>query len=496
MEEKNLLQRDKETKGQRTLKNLCSFVPLFLCNNFPSWLLFLISVLAIYWLQAPLTPRFADFLLPTTTLNLTILSWWLTRQPDSAEQQATWREDRFTLLLLFGLMVGLAFNRYLPATYRLTASRPPEPTAVALGLLIVGAIGWLLFRLAARKDANRALTGGIWLIIILFVLLKSEPLATAVAAQWRTLTGQNPTLAVPADLAWLGFSYVAFRLIHTLRDRQSGILPVLSLREYVTYVIFAPAFIAGPIDRAERFVADLRALPSLAWLDAPRIAEAGGRIARGLFMKFVIADTLALGMSLTAVNAAQAASPLALWGLLYGYALRLYFDFAGYTDIAIGIGLLVGIRLPENFKRPYLKNNITAFWQSWHITLSDWARFYVFTPLSRKLLRRKPRPAPALILFTAHLSTMIVIGLWHGITWSFLIWGLWHGLGLFIHKQWSDRTRKWYRSLEERPGQKRAWTLFGWFVTFNFVVLGWVWFALPDLGLAAGTFMKLFGIGW
>ncbi|MBK8989156.1 MAG: MBOAT family protein [Chloroflexi bacterium] len=460
------------------------------------WVLLIGSTLAIYWLQAPLAPRFADTLLPTATLALAVLGWLLTRPPDAAARQTTWPEDRLTLFVLFALVVGMAFNRYLDGAYRLTASRPPSPWLTAVALLLLGGFVLLIARLTDRADQRRVLTGSIVLVVGLFVVLKSAPLATAAAQFWRSLSGQNPSLAAPADLAWLGFSYVAFRLIHTLRDRQTGLLPHLSLREYVTYIIFAPAFIAGPIDRAERFVQDIRALPQLVVLDAARFGEAGLRIAAGLFKKLVIADSLAQGMSLTAVNATQVTSPLALWALLYGYALRLYFDFAGYTDIAIGVGLLLGIRLPENFNRPYLQTNITTFWQSWHMTLSSWARFYVFTPLSRTLLRRKPRPSPTLIVFIAQIATMTTIGLWHGLTWTFLIWGLWHGVGLFIHKQWSDRTRRWYRALEGKPGQKRAWALFGWFITFHFVVVGWVWFLLPDVDQAAATFAKLLGIGW
>ena len=230
-------------------------------------------------------------------------------------------------------------------------------------------------------------------------------------------------------------------------------------------------------------------------LDAARFGEGGYRIAVGLFKKFVIADLLAQGMSLTAVNAQQATSPLALWILLYGYALRLYFDFAGYTDIAIGLGLLFGIRLPENFHRPYLQTNITAFWKNWHATLSSWARFYVFTPLSRSLLRRKPRPSTILIVLVSQTATMLTIGLWHGVSWHFAIWGLWHGAALFAHKMWSDRTRKWYRGLNDKPLQKRAWSLAGWFLTFNFVALGWVWFLLP-VDTAVPVFAKLFGFGW
>jgi D-alanyl-lipoteichoic acid acyltransferase DltB (MBOAT superfamily) len=316
-----------------------------------------------------------------------------------------------------------------------------------------------------------------------------------VSQWWRQATGQEISLASPIDLAWLGFSFVAFRLIHTLRDRQSGLLPALSLREYMSYVIFFPAYTAGPIDRAERFVVDFWALPGMRGLDSARLGLGIWRIALGMFKKFVIADSLAQGLSLTAANASQSDSSLGLWILLYGYAFRLYFDFAGYTDIAIGIGILFGIRLPENFSSPYLKSSITAFWQSWHITLSNWVRFYVFSPLSRWLLTRRWRPSSTVIVFIAQLTTMAIIGLWHGITWNFFIWGLWHGTGLFVHKQWSDRTRKWYRGLGDHPGRKKAWTVFSWFLTFNFVVLGWVWFALPTVRTSLLTFARLFGLG-
>ena len=242
-------------------------------------------------------------------------------------------------------------------------------------------------------------------------------------------------------------------------------------------------------------MADLRTLPQIAGLDAARFADGLTRIGSGLFKKFIVADSLALGMSLDGVDVALVQSSSHLWLLLYGYAFRLLFDFSGYTDIAIGLGLLLGVRLPENFKRPHRQTSLTAFWQSWHITLSDWARFYVFTPLSRTLLRRKPRPSPILIVLSAQLATMITIGLWHGVSINFLIWGLWHGAGLFIHKQWSDRTRKWYRSLKDKPIQRWGWTAVSWFLTFHYVVVGWVWFVLPDPTLAAQTIAKLFGGG-
>lgn len=489
----------------------------FMPGRFRGWALMIGSVIAIYWLQGALTPRFADFVLPTATIGLAVAGWWLTRPPgraflapapsaagqgesdpsdDRVElQNVPVRDDWLTLGVVITLVIGLSLFRFVDPAWRLTASRPPDPLAVMLTLLQVGLLFAALALILRRLPQRAVLTGSIIAIVALFVVMKWPPATTAVSAWWRGLSGQDVTLAAPSDLAWLGFSYVAFRLIHTMRDRQTGLLPDLSLRSYMTYVIFAPAFVAGPIDRAERFDGDMKVLGSLKGLAADRWGLGLWRIGEGLFKKFVIADLLAGGFALTPALAAQTDSTAAMWALLYGYGLRLYFDFGGYTDIAIGLGILFGIRLPENFNRPYLRTNITTFWQSWHISLSDWARFYIFTPLSRSLLRRKPRPSPALIVLVSQTATMLVIGLWHGITWNFFIWGLWQAAALFAHKQWSDRTRLWYRNLQQHPWQRRAWSFTGWFLTFNYIMLGWVWFLMPSPEDAVATFRTLFGLG-
>jgi D-alanyl-lipoteichoic acid acyltransferase DltB (MBOAT superfamily) len=446
------------------------------------WLLLIASVVAIYWLQPFTSIRQLDFILPTATLALAITCWLFIRTPARPT-----RDDTLTLTIVAVLVLLVSATRYLIPELRLT-SRPPDVSIVFIALLLTAGIIAAVWRLLRRW--HYAQTALILLITVIFVFLKSEPLATWMSATLREWQGQDVTLATPLDLSWLGFSYVAFRLTHTLRDRQTGQLPALTLREYLTYVIFFPAYTAGPIDRAERFVIDYRALPRL---DTPRLLEGTGRIIIGLLKKFVAADTLAL-IALDADRAAQATSTGGLWLLVYAYAFRLFFDFSGYSDIAIGIGILYGIRLPENFDRPYLKNNIAAFWQSWHITLSGWVRFYVFSPLSRWLLSRENRPSIALILLVSHLTTMILIGLWHGITWTFFVWGLWHGIGLFAHKLWSDRTRKWYIRLKQRPHLQHAWTIFGVLLTFHYVLLGWVWFALPDFDTALTTLHRLFGL--
>src|SRR5258706_3969043 len=179
--------------------------------------------------------------------------------------------------------------------------------------------------------------------------------------------------------------------------------------------------------------------------------------------------------------------------MLYAYAFRLFLDFSGYSDIAIGIGILFGLKLPENFDRPYLKDNITTFWQSWHMTLSTWARNYVFTPLSRIMMGRPRKPSPVVVVLVTQVATMVAIGLWHGITLNFVIWGLWHGIGLWVHKIYTDRTRVFYQNLNEHPRLRSLAHWVGILLTFHFVVLGWVWFALPTPELSIAVLRRMFG---
>jgi D-alanyl-lipoteichoic acid acyltransferase DltB (MBOAT superfamily) len=457
---------------------------LLLPARWRAWAFFLGSLVAVYWLQPPLRIRTLDFLFPTATLVLVVLSWLVSRKPD----QRWTRQDTVTAGLMAGCIFLLSLGRYLVPAYRITPSTPPAPLNVLVGLGGAAAVGLLVYAWAAGR--RWMVTPFIVVITLLLVVLKTESFSEAASRFLRGWQGQPTTLASATELQWLGFSYVAFRLIHTLRDGQSGKLPDLSLREYVTYVIFFPSFTAGPIDRAERFLPELRALPGR---DPARLAQGGMRIAVGIGKKFVVADSLAY-LALNATKADQTTSTGWLWIMLYAYAFQLYFDFSGYSDIAIGIGQLFGIKLPENFNQPYLKRNITLFWQSWHMTLSQWVRFYVFMPLSRFLLMRKRKPSPIVLALIGQMATMLVIGLWHGVTWGFVVWGLWHGVGLFIHKLWSDYTRPFYVALREHPRLEWLISGAGTVFTFHFAVLGWVWFALPQIGMSWDVFGRLFGM--
>jgi len=451
-------------------------------NRWREQFLLVTSVLAIYALQPVLPVRGMDFWFPTATLALASLTWIITSSPENR----TWRTNLPSLLILIFMVLALGLTRYLGFSLYLTASNPPQIIQVLIGLAAIGLIALALTRFS--KNYNVVLISAMGLIILLFVVLKVPILASLVSVLLRSLNHQSTSLALAQDIRWLGFSYIAFRLLHTIRDRSTGRLPPVTLSEYMIYVIFFPALTAGPIDRIERFVGDLRHPLALA---ADDIGESGKRVLVGLFKKFAVADALAL-VALNATNALQVRSAGWAWVLLYAFSLQIYFDFSGYTDIAIGLGRLLGVRLPENFNSPYLKPNLTQFWNNWHMTLTQWFRAYFFNPVTRALRSgKKSLPIPV-IIFLTQLATMVLIGLWHGVTLNFVAWGMWHGLGLFIHNRWSDLTRARFTTLS--PRWHSILNIGGVLLTFNFVALGWVFFALPDLSSSTNYLRILFGL--
>jgi D-alanyl-lipoteichoic acid acyltransferase DltB (MBOAT superfamily) len=451
------------------------------------WAILGTSLAAIYWLQPGMPLRNLDFWLPSISILLTILVWSITQTP-SEDRRARLFSLVVPLLVIIIAILGISLARYVDPICCLTPTRPPDAWRVIIFLLVGAGIATLPGLLTQRKQWLSGLS--IILIIGLFIILKSPALATSTSSLVRQVTGQSAELASGQDIIWFGFSFLAFRLLHVLFDFRSGKLPAYPLEEFIIYALFFPALPAGPIDRVQHFITNLRQPESNR---ISNLSRGGWRILWGIFKKFVVADSLAL-IALNGQNASQVSSPLWMWVLLYFYSLRIYFDFSGYTDIAIGIGNLIGFSLPENFDRPYIKTNLTAFWNSWHITLAQWFRAYFFNPLTRFLRRRSFNLPAWLIILLAQFSTMLLIGLWHGITWNYAAWGAWHGLGLFIHNRWADYSRARWTVDDDRKLLHRSLRLGSWFITFNYVTLGWVWFILPNLALSRQVFSKLFGL--
>ncbi|HVV01618.1 MAG TPA: MBOAT family O-acyltransferase, partial [Verrucomicrobiae bacterium] len=299
---------------------------------------------------------------------------------------------------------------------------------------------------------------------------------------WNFFTGlvfgplrQNPLAWSNAFLP-LGISFFTFEFIHYAVDRYRGTAPAGKFGEYLSFILFFPTMVAGPIKRYQDFQPKLRA-PSLAWdMDW----ELGiTRILAGLAKKFAIADLLtSLTNHLNYADIARAQRwVLPIWLLAYG--MKIYFDFSAYSDIAIGSARLFGIKVPENFDWPYLKTNISEFWRRWHMSLYRWLVDYVFIPLGGS---RRAQPRVYLNL----LITMALSGLWHGAGLNFVAWGLWHGLLLAVHRMWS-RARKSRAAAGILPpgtpdtsaaGDMTVGKFASWALTFVMANLGWAFFCM------------------
>ncbi|MEE4194493.1 MAG: hypothetical protein V2J07_04770, partial [Anaerolineae bacterium] len=289
------------------------------------WALLVISILMIFWLQPALPIRNMDFWFPVATLGMICLTWALASGREQLLLRSNWLAAGLTLLTV--LSIGL--TRFISLEGLVTATRPPQFHLVALVLLGFALIVYLLVRFAPTSET---LTGlGMLFLLILFLILKTPLLSFYASLGLRSLTGQDLALTQSTDLGWLGFSYVAFRLIHTLVDKINGRLDHIELGEYLVYTIFFPAFIAGPLDRLQRFRKDLNTPQPL---QSGELLQSGERLAVGLFRKFILADALAL-ISLSGANAGQVTSSGWLWVMLIAYTFQIFFDFAGYTDIAI-----------------------------------------------------------------------------------------------------------------------------------------------------------------
>ena len=444
--------------------------------------LFGASVLAVYWLQPSLPVRGLDYWLPTLTLVLTVICWAAVTPAEERSLKA----NAPALLGLLGAALLVALTRFVSLPAGVINLAPPPLEQTLIGLAVLGLLAYISIRI---KQPSAGLALGI--LIALFVILKTPALAVLTSTGLRSLAGQNTAGASAVDIRWLGYSYLAFRLIHTLRDRQSGRLPSATLAEYLTYAVFFPAFTSGPIDKLDRFLKDLR---TPAALDSAEFAEAFRRLVLGLFKKFALADTLAI-VALNPQVAGQVTNPGWYWVMLYAYTLQIYFDFSGYTDIALAIGRALGFKLPENFNNPYLRTNLTQFWNNWHMTLTNWVRSYFFNPVTRWFRVKKPSMPMQLVMLTGQLGTMLLIGLWHGVTVNFVIWGLWHGLGLFVQNRYSEWAKRSAPGRVQSPWGKKLLGFGSWLVTFHYVAFGWVWFCLPDMGSALKVFGGLLGLG-
>jgi D-alanyl-lipoteichoic acid acyltransferase DltB (MBOAT superfamily) len=337
--------------------------------------------------------------------------------------------------------------------------------------LLVGQVGgtWLIALCHKRTGRAAFLHAGVALNLASLATFKYLDFLLASVEGLVGLALPRAHILLP-----IGISFFSFQLVSYLVDRMRGEAPIYPFRPFALFVMLFPHLIAGPIVRHNELV------PQFA-LD-PRRDGLWRRLAVGLMLftlgfakKVLLADKLAEVVD--PLFAGAAAHPLALtdaWNAALAFALQLFLDFSAYTEMAIGIALMFGLLLPENFRRPYLATDLRDFWRRWHISLSNFIRDYLYIPLGGSR-------AGAARYVLATLASMALCGLWHGAGWTYVAWGAWHGIGLVCCRSWQRRARPMPAAL-------------GWLLTMAFVLAGWVLFRAGDFTTAASILASLVGL--
>ena len=350
-------------------------------------------------------------------------------------------------------------------------------------LLVLGAPAIIDYACALRiEDSRGERERRQWLLVSLVSnlgLLAYFKYANFFADNIAALLG---TSTAPLDVALpVGISFFLFKTMSYTIDVYRREIPACrSLWRYAMFVSFFPELVAGPIVRASVFLPQMDRRLDLSWR---RTAVGLQIVLLGISKKLLVADRLATFVD-PVFGAPGAYSQGAVICAVVAYSLQIYCDFSGYSDIAIGVARIVGFDLPENFNMPYLATSITEFWRRWHMTLSQWLRDYLYIPLGGS--RRGE-----LRTYVNLLITMLLGGLWHGASWTFVFWGLLHGIALATHKAVG---RAWPRFAGNGARQSRTAALVRWLATYAFVCVAWVFFRAPDFSTAALVLRKVAGL--
>ena len=282
-------------------------------------------------------------------------------------------------------------------------------------------------------------------------------------------------IILPVGISFFTFTQIAY-LVDTFQGKVKEYRPV----HYLLFVTYFPHLIAGPVLHHKEMMPQFDD-PQTYRLSASNIAVGLAIFAIGLAKKVLIADNLAPHANFF-FDQGESPTMLVAWGGVLAYAFQLYFDFSGYSDMAIGLSRIFGIRLPLNFNSPYKATNIIDFWRRWHMTLSRFLRDYLYIALGGN------RHGPAR-RYANLMTTMVLGGLWHGAGWNFVIWGFLHGAYLMVNHAWA--------ALAERlrfPRDARAWKLLSILITFAAVCFAWVYFRATDVGRANTIVQAMAGL--
>ena len=352
--------------------------------------------------------------------------------------------------------------------------------------LMLASMGWNFSVGRALGQAATALVRKRWLVLgigVNLALLIHYKYSGFIVDNGLALLGQarEPSVnELPLGISFFTFTQIAFLV--DVYQRKAADFNVVRYGLFVTYF---PHLIAGPILHHREMMPQFERAEIFRF-DAALLAAGSTIFVLGLFKKVVLADRFAAFASPAFAAAGQNdLSFFEAWGAALSYTLQLYFDFSGYSDMAIGLALMIGVRLPLNFHSPYKARNIADFWRRWHMTLSRFLRDYLYIPLGGNQKGPSRRYVNLFI-------TMLLGGIWHGAGWTFLVWGAFHGLALVGHSLWRALV------LAVAPNwAQRAWPglgLLAWLLTFMCVVVGWVLFRSADLATALSLLRGMAGL--
>lgn len=348
--------------------------------------------------------------------------------------------------------------------------------------LVVGSVIFNYFIGQAVQHAAGMPRGKAWLTLGVcgnLALLAYFKYAGFLVQNFNAVAGTS--FSVPAHVLPLGISFFTFTQIAYLVDTWKGATREFSAFDYSLFVVYFPHLIAGPIVHHRDLIPQLRRKEA-ARFDWEPFATGITVFVFGLCKKVLLADNAARFATpmFTAAAGGEALSMVAAWSGTLAYTLQIYFDFSGYSDMAIGLAKMIGIRFPVNFDSPYRATSIVDFWKRWHITLSTFLRDYLYIPLGGN---RHGRARRYLNVFV----TMLLGGLWHGAGWTFIAWGAWHGLLITLNHAWRDFVAKGKPS-ESGVVVRRLFT-------FLAVMIGWVFFRANSIDTAFRILRTMAGIG-
>ena len=293
-----------------------------------------------------------------------------------------------------------------------------------------------------------------------------------------SVVGLDVPLELRSIVLPVGISFYTFMAISYVVDAYRGDFEPTTLEKFAVYLSFFPHLVAGPIVRPSELIPQFDTPRNPRRVDTSR---AFYLIATGLFKKVVIANYLASSIVDEVFAAPGQHSSLEILIAVYAYAVQIYADFSGYTDIAIGIALLLGFNFPQNFDSPYAAVSVQDFWRRWHMTLSRWLRDYVYIPLGGSRGRR-------ILTYRNLLLTMLIGGLWHGAAWTFVVWGGLHGAALVAERVRRDRFGEPELATPWKRWRARI-------LTFHFVCFAWIFFRADSFG-AAWDMIEGLVTGW